>query len=336
MKPMRQLAFAATVAATALAMGGAPALAQKQQLKMSTIAPGSSMYLVMTTMANLVNQNAPGINITVDATGAATKHMVDVGRGRIDMSMTSATVYLLMNKGAAMYKKLKEAPKLAKNLRILFWFPLGGFHYTVYDNSGINSLMDIKGKRVFLGPPGGGQWNTARNFIKGMTGYEVNKDYKNVKASFSAAIQGFQDRQVDVYTIGCLDPCAQLQQLTATSKLRFLGAPSADAGYKNPKLAGFFKLPGRTMNVIKKGAYGANQMNKADVYSNDAILGVTIRKDIPDETVYKMMKAFWPALEKIRANAPWTDPVTIDYGTQKLAMPFHPGAEKYYKEIGKM
>lgn len=336
MKPIRQLAFAATVAASALAMGSAPALAQKQQLKMSTIAPGSSMYLVMTTMATLVNKNVPDINITVDATGAATKHMVDVGRGRIDMSMTSGTVYALMKRGAAMYKKLKEAPQLAENLRLLFWFPLGGFHYTVYDNSGINSLMDIKGKRVFLGPPGGGQWNTARAFIKGMTGYEVNKDYSNVKASFSAAIQGFQDRQVDVYTIGCIDPCAQLQQLMATSKLRFLGAGSADDGYKNPKLAGFFKAPGRTMGMIKKDAYGPNQTNKSNVYTNDAVLGVTIRKGVSDETVYKMMKAFWPALENIRANAPWTSPVTLDYGTQDLGMPFHPGAAKYYKEIGKM
>ncbi len=169
-----------------------------------------------------------------------------------------------------------------------------------------------------------------------MTGYEVNKDYKNVKASFSAAIQGFQDRQVDVYTIGCLDPCAQLQQLFATSKLRFLGPKTADEGYKNPKLAGFFKLPGRTMTPIKKNAYGDNQVNETDIYSNDAILGVTVRKGVPDDVVYKMMKAFWPNLEKIRSNAPWTDPVTIDYATQKLQMPFHPGAARYYKEIGKL
>ena len=65
-----------------------------------------------------------------------------------------------------------------------------------------------------------------------MTGYKVNKDYKNVKASFSEAIQSFQGRQIDAYTIGCLDPYAQLQQLHATSKLHFLGTKNADEGYK--------------------------------------------------------------------------------------------------------
>ena len=166
--------------------------------------------------------------------------------------------------------------------------------------------------------------DTSRQFIEDMTGYKVNKDYKNVKASFSAAIQSFQSCQIDVYTIGCLDPYAQLQQLHVTSKLRFWGTKNADEGYKKKELAGLFKLPGRTMGRIPKNIYGDNQKNEADVGANDAILGVTIRKGVDDETVYQMMKAFWSAIEKMQANAPWTRPVTIGYATQKLAMPFHP------------
>jgi TRAP-type uncharacterized transport system substrate-binding protein len=41
-------------------------------------------------------------------------------------------------------------------------------------------------------------------------------------------------------------------------------------------------------------------------------------------------------IEKIRANAPWTRDVTMKYATQKFTMLFHPGAAKYYKEIGAM
>tara|TARA_B100000315_G_C14592033_1_gene596426 strand:+ start:3013 stop:4017 length:1005 start_codon:yes stop_codon:yes gene_type:complete len=329
----KQVTMAAAVGAIALTMTAMPATA-KERLKMSTIAPGTSMYLVMTTMANLINQNQNDIEISVDATGAATKHMVDVGRGKIDMSMTSPTVHMLMSRGIAMYKKLKEAPKLAKNLRILFWFPLGPYHYVTYANSGIKTLKDIKGKKVFLGPPGGGQWATARTFLQGVTGYKVKSDYKNVKASFSAALQGFQDRQIDVYTIGCLDPCAQLQQLTATSKIRMLGTDIKD-GRTIPGLKKYW-IPGREWTSIAPDAYGKNQVNDTPVYVNGAVVGVTARASLPDATTYKMMKTFWPALEKIRANAPWTRDVTMKYATQKFAMPFHPGAAKYYKEIGAM
>ena len=83
------------------------AQAQKRQIKMSTIAPGSSMYLVMTTFANLVNQNQNDFEITVDATGTATKHMVDVARESIDMSMTAPVPYHWMKNGTRVYKKLK-------------------------------------------------------------------------------------------------------------------------------------------------------------------------------------------------------------------------------------
>ena len=323
---------AAGLLAAAVAM---PAEAQKRQIKMSTIAPGSSSYLVMTTFANLVNQGQKDFEITVDATGTATKHMVDVGRGSIDMSMTAVVPYEWMKNGTRIYKKLKGVKELARNLRIIFWFPLGAFHYTVYESSGIKTLADIKGKRAFIGPPSGGQLVTGLGFVKAVTGLDPkNGDFKSVNLNFASALQAFQDRQIDVYTIGCLDPCAQLQQVAATSKIRFLGVPSkADLG-KSPALKKFFSPPGRAKGVIRKGVYGSNHTNEGDVWSNDAILGVTVRAGLDNDTVYKMTKLFWSDLESIRASAPYMTAVTLEFAAQKANMAFHPGAAKYYKEAG--
>ena len=137
----------------------APSLEAAQKLKMSTIAPGSSAYLVMTTMATIVNQGQDNFEIKVDATGAATKHMIELAQGKMDICMTSPVVYFLMKGQKAMYQKLKTAPELAKNLNLIFWFSLGQYHVVTYAESGIRSAEDIRGKRVFLGPPGGGAWN---------------------------------------------------------------------------------------------------------------------------------------------------------------------------------
>ena len=323
---------AAGLLATAAAM---PAEAQKRQVKMSTIAPGSSSYLVMTTFANLVNRGQKDFEITVDATGTATKHMVDVGRGSIDMSMTAVVPYEWMKNGTRIYKKLKGVKELAKNLRIIFWFPLGAFHYTVYESSGIKTLADIKGKRAFIGPPSGGQLVTGLGFVKAVTGLSPkNGDFKSVNLNFASALQAFQDRQIDVYTIGCLDPCAQLQQVAATSKIRFLGASSKADLDKSPALKKFFSPLGRAKGVIRKGVYGSNHTNEADVWSNDAILGVTVRAGLDNDTVYKMTKLFWSDLESIRASAPYMTAVTLEFAAQKANMEFHPGAAKYYKEAG--
>ena len=331
MKRWSVLAAAGLLATTV----ATPAEAQKRQVKMSTIAPGSSSYLVMTTFANLVNQGQKDFEITVDATGTATKHMVDVGRGSIDMSMTAVVPYEWMKNGTRIYKKLKGVKELAKNLRIIFWFPLGAFHYTVYESSGIKTLADIKGKRAFIGPPSGGQLVTGLGFVKAVTGLDPkNGDFKSVNLNFASALQAFQDRQIDVYTIGCLDPCAQLQQVAATSKIRFLGASSKADLDKSPALKKFFSPLGRAKGVIRKGVYGSNHTNEADVWSNDAILGVTVRAGLDNDTVYKMTKLFWSDLESIRASAPYMTAVTLEFAAQKANMEFHPGAAKYYKEAG--
>ncbi len=190
-------------------------------LKMATIAPGSSAYLTMTTMATMINQAQDNLQIKVDATGAATKHMIDLANGKIDMCMTNPNIYFFMKNQKVMYKKLKDAPALSENLRLLFWFPYGQYHFVTYADAGIKQLKDMKGKRVFLGPPGGGAWNAAREWVVATTGMEPNKDFDNVKGSWSSAFQGFQDRQFDVYVVGGIAPFPQVEQLALTSKLHF-------------------------------------------------------------------------------------------------------------------
>src|SRR5690606_27636937 len=106
-------------------------------------APGSSAYLAMTTFATLVNQSLDGVNISVDATGAATKHMIEVAEGKLDMAMTSPTVYNFMKSKTAMYAEVGNAAELAEKLRLIYWFPLGQYHVVVYADSGITSPADI-------------------------------------------------------------------------------------------------------------------------------------------------------------------------------------------------
>lgn len=329
----KRLGFVAVAAAT-LALSPATSFAQKKTLKMNTVAPGSTMYNVMTTFANVVNKTQNDLAITVDATGAATKHMIDVGRGTTDIALTSPTIYFFMQKGKAMYGKTKDAPEISKKLKALFWFPLGGLHFTTYDDSNIKSLMDIKGKRVWLGPPGGGQTRTATAFVEAVTGYKAGKDFKRVNAGFQSAVQSFQDRQLDVYTIGCLDPCAQLQQVAATRKIRFLGTNDKVDSAQTKKV---FAVPGqgRGWARIKKDAYGASQVNENDIWTVDAVLGITVRADLDENDVYQMVKSFWSNIDDIRASAPYMNGVKLDFATRKLNMKFHPGAAKYYKEIGK-
>ena len=311
----------------------APLAPAGQTLKMATIAPGSSAYLTMTTMATMINQAQKEIEIKVDATGAATKHMIDLAEGKIDICMNSPVVYSLMKAKKAMYSKLENAPELAKNLNLLFWFPYGQYHVVTYADAGIKTLNDIRGKRVFLGPPGGGAWNAAKEWVEVTTGMKPNEDYDNVKGSWSSAFQGFQDRQFDVYVAGGIAPFPQVEQLGLTSKLHLLGLTKAEfeanEGAKNST-----SKPGREVGIIPVGIYGKGVDNKEDVYTLGSVVGVAVNTSMDDDTAYKLTRLFWEEAEKNSDTHPWLKNLSKQYAVQEGGMKLHPGAARYYKEQG--
>jgi uncharacterized protein len=313
---------------------GLTAPASAQDLKMATIAPGTSAYLAMTTMATLVNQNLDGVNIQVDATGAATKHMIEVAQGKLDMSMTSPTVYDFMKNGAIMYSKLENAKELAENLQLVYWFPLGQYHIVAYADSGIETPADLKGKRIFLGPPGGGAYAAAKTWVKIISGYEPDVDFDPVKASWSSAFQGFQDRQFDVYITSGIAPFPQLEQLSLTSEVRLIGL-SKDEFEANPAAQDFvYNVRGEELGIIPTGIYGDGVVNTEDVYTLGAVVGVTARKDLDADLIYDITKTYWEASVEAAKTNPWLGDITLEYAVQDGGMSLHPGALRYYEEIG--
>jgi TRAP transporter TAXI family solute receptor len=317
----------------ALVLALATTVQAAKTLKMATIAPGSSAYLTMTTMATMINQAQDKLVIKVDATGAATKHQVELAKGKFDICMTSPVIYFLMQHQKAMYKKLKDAPALAKNLRLLFWFPYGQYHFVAYAEAGIRQLKDIKGKRVFLGPPGGGAWNAAREWVEATTGMKPNKDFDNVKGSWSSAFQGFQDRQFDVYVAGGIAPFPQVEQLALTTKLHLLGLTKKEY-QANPAAIKATTKVGREVGIIPAGIYGKGVDNKGDIYTMGSVVGVAVNQKMDNDTAYQLTKLFWEQAKKNIKTHPWLRHLSMNYAVRKGGMKLHPGAAKYYKEVG--
>ena len=109
MKRLSSLILAAALAT------GTTAGAQ-ELIRMSTLGPGSSPNLVMTTFATVVNQNSDGIEIQVNATGAAPRHAVEAATERTDMFMYAPVIHSFMTNQQAMFADVDQAPALAGNL----------------------------------------------------------------------------------------------------------------------------------------------------------------------------------------------------------------------------
>ncbi|WP_422039333.1 TAXI family TRAP transporter solute-binding subunit [Roseibium sp.] len=321
---MRKLALAASAA-----MIWAASAQAQDTLKMATIAPSLGQAITMATFANIVTDNLDDVEIEVSGGGAATLHMMEVARGNLDMSMTSPVIYNLMSAGKAMYAKEPDAPELAKNYRLLMWFPYGQYHFAVRGDSDIQVLDDIEGASVFLGPQGGGAYNAARGWIEATTGLVVGEDYDAIKANWQTGFQAFLDGKIDVYVNGCLDPCGQFIQFTETENLRFIG-PESDEGEEVDTWLGKWRYRAE----VPAGMYDG-QTNEGPVMSFDTAVGIGVRADLDDETVYKITKTFWDNLEQVTSEAPWAKALDVKFAASKRGlMELHPGAERYYREVG--
>lgn len=322
-----------TLSALALALVTSVTPVSAQEFfRLATLGPGSSPYLVMSTFAQVVGEKLDDVEIQVNATGAATQHALEAGAGQLDFYMWSASVHALMEQGAAMYANIPQAPELSQNVRAVFAFPLGPYHITTFADSGIESLEDVKGKRVFLGPPGGGATAIMMRLIEGATGLKAGEDYEQVQLGWDAAAQAFQDGRIDVYCNSTNAPSPVIQQMALSRPIRFLGMTEEHMA-KEPVQA-LLNRPGGVIVEIPAGIYGDNQVNESAVVVPGSIVGVGAGQHVDAEAVYRITKAFWEGIAEMQGSAPWLRQITLDGALQALNLPLHPGALRYYEEIG--
>ena len=326
------IAFALIVASAWAATG--TALAQdKKFYKFGSFPPGTTPFIVNTSFANAVNKYVPGVELQISATGAASQHVLLASEGKIDFFMGAPSSYFLMYKQIGPYKKVTDGPARTRNLAIIFSYPLGLYHFVTYADSGIKDLKDVKGKRVFLGPPGGIATRNSELLIEAMTDYKPGRDYKQVKMGWGAAQAAFQDRKFDVWIPVGNAPSSAIQQIALQNKIRLLGLDKSR--FDHPSAKEYFKQPGRLVSEIPADIYGKNQVNTAPVVSTGTFVSVSTRADMPAELIYEMTKAYWEHVDEARAMAPWMkDAISLQNAVTSLAGQLHPGAEKYYREKG--
>ena len=327
----RRTLLAGAAATSALAVMPKTAWS-KELLRMSTLGPGTSPNLVMTTFANVVNQKLSDYEIQINATGAATRHVLEVASGKTEMCMTSPALHALMSNQRAMFSKIKQAPELSKNVRTLFNFPMCVYHIAVYDNSGIQRLADARGKRVFLGPPGGAAFATMARLFENVAGLVPDEDFEVVKVGWDAAAASFQDGNLDVYCNPTNAPSPVLTQIAVSNPIRFLGIPEDQLDSEAVKaLAG---RPGFGLGQLPAGIYGDNQVNDGDVTTLRVTVGIATHKDADDEMIYQMTKAFFAGLDELIEGSPWLRQITPAGAVKDLNMPLHPGALRALEELG--
>ncbi|MEM7406792.1 MAG: TAXI family TRAP transporter solute-binding subunit [Pseudomonadota bacterium] len=330
--PTLQRKLAGAIVASVLAIALPVAQAADVFLKFDSYQPAATAGQMGIAFTQAV-QKETEYEIQVSTGKAATKAALDSAKGKVDLYFSSPGINYFMQKGAAMYKRVKNASELHGNLRSLLSFPLGVYHYVTYADTGIRKFGDLKDKTVFVGPPGGVATKIGCDVIRGSSGLECDKDYKLARFDWTSAQPAFSDRQLDLFGLPTNAPAPRVQEWALGGKLHFLDI--TDDTLKTDELKKVLSIPGRTIERWDPLVYGKEKVtNTGPINVIGVWLHIGTNKQLPEEVGYNMMKAFWKNIDTVRDTAYWMKQIDMKVATRELNIPLHAGAYRYYKEIG--
>ena len=324
MKPLRTL-----IATTAVAMAiTGPALSETLKAE-----GGSAAGLAALVPQLLSKYAAENHEVRVNVDQTLTRSALKVATGAIDLASTPAGAFDKMTKGKGPYKKLAdEAVAASGEIRSLFSFIGGHYHPMTYADSGIEKWEDIKGKRVFVGPPAGSASAQSIALIEAITGYKANEDYEAIKLAWGAANQAFEDGKFDLFMRSGTMGSAAIDQFGAANKFRLLGVP--EDVLDTPGWAKYLETPGYAADVLPAGTYNNQINNGDDILASAYVMFLSVNKDMDEQTAYDLTKAMFENLDDAHAVNQGLRPLTLENAFTSLAAPLHPGAVRYFEEQG--
>jgi uncharacterized protein len=189
--------------------------------------------------------------------------------------------------------------------------------------TGITSIESLKGKRLAVGAPGSGTEISAKRVLNayGITYDDLKVDY----LSFAEGIEGMKNGTVDAVVISSGIPNSGILELATTEEIVVIDIPEEKILEMSKKYPAFFSTK------IPAGTYeGVNQdVNTIGVYNV-----LMTHKDVPEETVYQLTKTMFENIQVLKDTHNAAKDIDVKKAQEGLPAPLHPGAEKYYKELG--
>jgi TRAP-type uncharacterized transport system substrate-binding protein len=281
-------------------------MAQNKILRADGTMQAHSSVILMTVLGKIY-QREIGVSLQINTGQALTRSVLKLGTGELDLIHMVPVVMPWLKAGSRMYKKnlQKQAKKAYASSRAIFGFPSAAVHAIAYEDSGIRKLADIRGK-------------------------EARKDYKSVRLPWDQGLQAMMDGQLDVFFRPTGIGSAVINQIGAKQKFYLLGAgDAADTKKWNDVMIKRFKNENTT---IPAGTY-KSQLG-GDVRTTAATDFFLVRKDMSNDLIYKLVKTMWENLGEIHESAKVLKTLSLKRPFAGINHPLHPGAVKYYKEIG--
>ena len=261
-----------------------------------------------------------GLKFLVNSSGGAVEQIRLVNSGRSSFSLAYAGQLF-----AAEHGKLKGDPKKYTDVRAMSFFYGAPAQLIVKADSDLKSAKDLAGKRVGVGNAGSGAAANAELFF---TELGVWDKIKRNFIGYRQAADAFKNGQLDAFWVFVSYPNASVIEAAMQNKIRLVDL------YTDAESCGLFKkYPYFSKVVIPVGTYQGVDIDVASF--QDKTLWI-VNKDVPDDVVYKILKATFSKeglAHMVNAHKS-AKAMSLEAGAKGIVSPMHPGAIKFWKEMG--
>ena len=275
-------------------------------------------YPLGVALSQMYAKAIPDSKTAVQATKASVENLnlLQAGRGEAAISLGDSLSDAYRGNEEAGFK----AP-LSKLRTISALYP-NYIHFVAAADSGIKSFADIKGKRISVGAPKSGTELNSRAILKA-AGISY-KDFSKVEyLSYAESVELMKNRQLDVTLLSSGAGVAALRDLATSQKVVFLSIPE--------EIVKKIDDPAYQVGIIPANTY-EGQTNDVQTVSVQNFL--VTHAGVSEKTVYLMTKTMFENLDQMVAAHAAAKGISLENAAKNPPAPLHPGAEKYYKEMG--
>ena len=286
-------------------------------VRIGTSSVGGGFYQIGNTIAQLGNRQVKDMNFTA-VTGGSAKNCFNLAKEDIELGIVQSATLQDAWKGEGPFDG-----KPLKDLRFVTAIYPMPFHILVNRKAAIEKIGDFKGKRVDLGPIGGGiEVNAQRIFdIYGLTMEDVNIQRFGRSEVSEALKTGRSEAHIWATSI----PNAMVTDMVNSDKVGLIGL-------ENDKIKKIVDVyPAFSASFIPGGVYAGFDQDIPTV----AAVGVLVtHKDMSDEVIYKITKMLYENVDFLKKRLNYFKYFSLDHALDGKCLDIHPGAKKFYQEQG--
>ncbi|BDP41394.1 TRAP ABC transporter [Deinococcus aetherius] len=309
---------------TALLLGTA-AVAFAQGTTFLTIGSGSTTgvyFPVATGMAKLINDSGSGVRANARSTGGSVFNVNALGTGELDAAIAQNDIVYYAYRGTGIQAFQGKANNKLRTMAVLYPEVL---HVIARKDAGINSIADLKGKRVVIGDLGSGTEQTARQVLEAY-GLSFDDLGQALRVSPAQGITLMQDKRADAlfYTVGV--GASAISQIAQTVDVKVVPVSGNQAAALIKKYPFYVRY-----NIPAKSYKGVG----ATVPSVAVQATLVTTTGASEDAVYKAMKAAFGNEAELKALHPsLATNFSYEKAVKGLPAPLHPGALKFFREKG--